>query len=63
MEFSRRLRAHRGRANPFCTTALVIYKERTRRLVLEEGGCFRVPDGPGLGIEVDIPLMRKLAEQ
>jgi hypothetical protein len=38
MEFSRRLCAHRGRANPFCTTALVIYKERTRRLVLEEGG-------------------------
>ncbi|HVA24600.1 MAG TPA: mandelate racemase/muconate lactonizing enzyme family protein [Chloroflexota bacterium] len=31
-------------------------------LHLERGGFIRVPDGPGLGIEVDIPLMRRLAE-
>jgi L-alanine-DL-glutamate epimerase-like enolase superfamily enzyme len=28
----------------------------------ERGGFIRVPDGPGLGIDVDIPLMRRLAE-
>lgn len=28
---------------------------------VEPGGYIRVPDGPGLGIEVDVPLMRKLA--
>ena len=31
-------------------------------LQLERGGFIRVPDGPGLGVEVDIPLMRRLAE-
>lgn len=29
---------------------------------IEPGGYIRVPDGPGLGIEVDLPLMRRLAE-
>ena len=31
-------------------------------LQIERGGFIRVPDGPGLGIELDIPLMRRLAE-
>jgi L-alanine-DL-glutamate epimerase-like enolase superfamily enzyme len=31
-------------------------------LRIEPGGYIRVPDGPGLGIEVDLPLMRKLAD-
>ena len=31
-------------------------------LQVEPGGYIRVPDGPGLGIEVDLPMMRKLAE-
>jgi len=31
-------------------------------LVVEEGGYIRVPEGPGLGIELDLPLMRKLAQ-
>jgi L-alanine-DL-glutamate epimerase-like enolase superfamily enzyme len=31
-------------------------------LQLERGGFIRVPDGPGLGIDVDLPLMRRLAE-
>ena len=30
-------------------------------LKIEPGGYIRVPDGPGLGIDVDLPLMRKLA--
>jgi L-alanine-DL-glutamate epimerase-like enolase superfamily enzyme len=31
-------------------------------LRLEPGGYIRVPDGPGLGIEVDVPLMRRLSQ-
>jgi L-alanine-DL-glutamate epimerase-like enolase superfamily enzyme len=31
-------------------------------LVVEPGGYIRVPDKPGLGIEVDLPLMRRLAK-
>ena len=30
-------------------------------LVIEAGGFLRVPDGPGLGVELDLPLMRRLA--
>lgn len=32
-------------------------------LQIEPGGFIRVPDGPGLGIEVDLPLMRRLAAE
>jgi L-alanine-DL-glutamate epimerase-like enolase superfamily enzyme len=31
--------------------------------LVEPGGWIRVPDGPGLGIEVDLELMRRLAER
>jgi len=31
-------------------------------LVVEPGGYIRVPDKPGLGIEVDLALLRRLAE-
>jgi L-alanine-DL-glutamate epimerase-like enolase superfamily enzyme len=31
-------------------------------LEIEPGGFIRVPEGPGLGIELDLPLMRRLAE-
>src|SRR5438876_1106160 len=31
-------------------------------LEVEQGGYIRVPDKPGLGVEVDLALMRKLAE-
>lgn len=30
-------------------------------LAFERGGYLRVPDGPGLGVEMDLPLMRRLA--